>query len=165
MSKKVKVPEELRELPVVNWPELSYKSDSESKFDLQESDISELIEILKIENRRLEENLCFLEKKEQIQRKSLKQSKCFIIIALFLGLTAISIPIISIFYEIPSVIISLSIVCVFFSGIWLFSNWDNILVENSADNVNYKIERCRFLLKEIKCILVEESDLRKEAIQ
>jgi len=159
MDIKNEIQEKLKELSVVK---IFDDNDFKSKIELEESNISELIEILKIENRRLEENLCFLEKKEQKQRKSLNQSKYFIIIALFMGLAAISIPIISIFYELPSVIISLSIVCVFLSGIWLFTNWDNLLVKTSTDNLNYKIERCRFLLKEIKCTLTEKSDLRKE---
>jgi len=161
MSKKKEISNELKELPVVK---IFDESDFKSKIDFKKSDISELIEILKIENRRLEENLCFLEKKGKKQRKSLRQSKCFIVIAIFISLAAISTPIISIFYELPSVIISLSIVCIFFSGIWLYSNWDNMLVENNTDNVTYKIERCKFLLKEIKSTLVEETNLRKEVI-
>lgn len=126
--------------------EIYDKSGQSNLLDYEKNDLEELEfrERFKIEKRRLTENLCFLEKKKEL----LEQSRRFIIIALVIGLICFSILIISIFHELPHILISLSIICAFLSGIWFFTNLDN-RNKIGNDNICCLIKKCHSLLEEI----------------
>jgi hypothetical protein len=117
-----------------------------------------LIEILEFKNKKLENNLSILEKQEQKQEKLLKQSKLFIVIAIFIGLISLSILVISFFLahrsEPPYGLISLSIICAFLSGLWFYTNWKNFnSAKVSSNNINCMIKKHGFVFKEIEQLI------------
>jgi len=124
------------------------------KEHLEETDLQE---ILKFEGKRLEKTYSFLKEQTEKQKQSLIYLRVFLTIVLIAGLATLSIPIISVFREISSTLIFLSVVCAFLFGIWFYTNWEKLYyLKNRNENVRYNMEKSCFLLNYINGLLEKE---------
>jgi len=138
-----------------------YYFQQEKKINIEHLEEAELKEMLKFEGKRIETNCSVLKNQSLQQNQSLKQLRFFLATVFLAGLIALSIPIISVFREIPSILISLSIVCVFLFGIWFYTNLEKVyFIKSRNTNIGYKIEKCQFLSKYIDELL--KNNARKE---
>jgi len=131
-----------------------YSFFQKGKEHLRETDLQEL---LKFEGNRLEKTYSLLKEQAEKQKQSLIYLKVFLTIVLIAGLVTLSIPIISIFREIPSTLIFLSVVCAFLFGIWFYTNWEKLYyLKCKNENVRYNMEKSCFLLNYIKGLSEKE---------
>jgi len=163
LREKYKLEYELQRLKQNQREELLNQKErkaEEEKYRLLNLETSDLLLKLEFENNLLKTNLALLEKQHS-EQKSLP-IKFGLTFSSVLGAASIAftiIPFLKNFYDIPQIVVSISIVFLFIAGIWIYSNWRKLsTLKNRKYILSNKIIQARELYEYTSKVLSSNYD-------